>query len=82
MLRRGGVRVEADDGDLARARRARVGDPHAAGLPAAAALPALWLNGRRTAAMGLNAGVIWAAADLYSVVSLVRGSVRARTPVL
>ena len=51
-------------------------------LPLAATLPAIWLNARRTKAMGLRAGVIWAAADLYSVASLARGSVRARTLVL
>jgi len=50
--------------------------------PLAATLPALWLNARRTAAMGPGAGAIWASADLVSVWSLLRGSVRARTVVL
>lgn len=44
--------------------------------PLVALAPALWLNARRTAAMGLRAGAVWALADLASSLALLRGSLR------
>lgn len=42
--------------------------------PLVALAPALWLNARRTMAMGARAGSVWALADFASSLALLRGS--------